>query len=144
MFNSYHHHSGGGTKRVEVKQTTHEHRAPTDDSIRLYDEIRQKAVDSIVARGRAPLAADVTWAVIDCPMIGGFEIVGVFTLNKQEHQLCVPVRDVRYRQVSGEINLRLLQGEVYKALVDQIAKVMTEDMFRRHLYQLAESVGAMK
>ena len=35
-----------------IHSTVHEHRAPTDDSIRLYDEMRKKAEDAIIASVR--------------------------------------------------------------------------------------------
>lgn len=36
------------TGRIEQLTTIREHRAPTDDSIRFYEEIKQKAYNSIV------------------------------------------------------------------------------------------------
>lgn len=36
------------TVYVPYEKTVHEHRAPTDDSIKLYKEIKEKAYDSIL------------------------------------------------------------------------------------------------
>jgi len=46
MFNTYenHTHNHSSYKKVDV----HEHRAPTDESIRIYEEIKEKAYNSIL------------------------------------------------------------------------------------------------
>lgn len=38
----------GSAQEVNVSKTVHEHRAPTDESIRLYSEMRERAIESIL------------------------------------------------------------------------------------------------
>lgn len=63
MFNSYHVGPREVHHRHENKTTVNEHRAPTDDSIRIYDEMRRKAEASILCS-----------LALDCD---GFRVEGV-------------------------------------------------------------------
>lgn len=76
-----------GSRVQKVYAETHEHRAPTDDSIRIYGEMREKVIESILATGSGPLESTIQWAVFSRPEIDGWEIRGRFCLNGQEIQI---------------------------------------------------------
>jgi hypothetical protein len=48
MFDAYHHHSHHDSVSVSKRVEVHEHRAPTDESLKLLNEMREKTLASIV------------------------------------------------------------------------------------------------
>lgn len=135
MFNTTHRHYGG-TRRVEV--TKHEHRAPSDDSIRLADEMRRRTIDSVVASGAAPFDAHVTWHFIDDPWNMEIQLVGEFKLNERSHKLNVRLPTLKCRAcLSEEEHMRNLPAMILKAISEQLAHALTEDLIRTHHTRLA-------
>jgi len=59
MFNTTNTYVGGGKQEVTIT----EHRAPTDDSTRIYDEMKCKAIESVLSSGFDELGIDFKWAV---------------------------------------------------------------------------------
>jgi hypothetical protein len=82
MFDSYHKHTYTSPSKIDIS----EHRAPTDDSIRLFGEMRDKAIDSVVASGRiAGVACLARWVMLDDPAWNGWTIKFVVEVNGEEH-----------------------------------------------------------
>jgi hypothetical protein len=78
MFNTYHNHPR------EMKVTSHEHRAPTTQSVRLLDEMRREALESIIAHGVEHLPVNtLAWDVAHDVMRRGFGVwISVTILDK--------------------------------------------------------------
>jgi hypothetical protein len=87
MFDTY-------VRKSETSQVTvHEHRAPTDDSIRLYHELCEKAKSDIHQRFAtdANNAVQGVVSVIENPMTQGQELVFAFSVNGTRHIVSVDV-----------------------------------------------------
>lgn len=76
--------------------TVHEHRAPTDESIKLYDEMLKKARAEIISQIAAPhdnvLSHATVQANYNCATLDVRCLV-VFKLNGREHKLKIKVDD---------------------------------------------------
>lgn len=135
MFNTSY---SGGPRSVNVRATTHEHRAPTDDSVRLLNEMRQKLIDQIVSSGRAPFANEISWHVLDRPETFGVEIVGLFKLNGREHRFAIHLRSARLR---SEAEPNTVVDEIYESLTKQVAGALTEDLLRGHMGEIIQAIS---
>ena len=59
-----------------------EYRAPTDQSISIYNELRDKAIDSIIECGASQFGVDeIYWVVFDNPNIQGITFELSMTIN---------------------------------------------------------------
>ncbi len=72
----------------EVRVTTHEHRAPTDDSVRILSEMEQKALDRVLmAVSVADNSFNGSVVVMANPMTLGNTTWVKFKLNGVEHKM---------------------------------------------------------
>ena len=125
-------------KTIEVHQTTHEHRAPTDDSIRLFDEMRRKAIRSVVASGQTSLTVGkATWHVFNSPEIPGFLIHGVFVLNGKQIDFECRVTRMDCADYHGADLMGYLSGKVHESLIQRLVSELTQDLFRVSINQIA-------
>lgn len=91
MFNSIHVHESGPTY---VTKTVHEHRAPTDDSVRLLNELTIKARENLVATfSTSNNVLQATWARHQDELMGQDKYFCKFVLNGRAHQIYIDVED---------------------------------------------------
>jgi len=124
-------------KSVTVNQTTHEHRAPTDESVRLLSEMREKALDSIVkelvvefgtvkATVLMMLAPDFTNV-----SLFNMRFMGKFNLNGKDHTFegMLDTRTLRLpHDFTGMRNdAELILKAFHKTLSEAIAGYMMEE-----------------
>lgn len=129
---------GDTTTYVPYEKTVIEKRAPTDDSIRLYKEMKEKAEQSIIdsfkventlVQGRIVVARDAgidynnSLKVFFKIMINGHEfsdkIVCDMDLSREEI----------IEKVIGEMSTRIAKEVLSNAPNDQIAILMTKGMY---------------
>ena len=126
MFNTY--NSYGGPSKVDVK--VNEHRAPTDESIRIYDEMKRKALESVLSSGVEELGVDFKWVVmrnegtryIDFHynmVIQGQKVNGKISISP----LTLPT--------NVEAMANVIREKIVKAVSETIANAMTYDLFKR-------------
>ena len=93
-------------------QTVHEHKAPTDESIRLYQEIEEKAYQGILHRIRVNDNTLNFGAIVHMPrMTTDQEVAYIFTLNG--------------REITGKITIK--HHEAMSMDWDGIARKIVED-----------------
>lgn len=106
----------------EKSVTVHEHKAPTDDSIRMYEEIKEKAYNSII---RTIRSADNELVKYDAMVyrdmytfdtilkfkviLNGVEIIDDIRLDEHEATTMSEIAQVVYARLSEKIALLLLQ-----------------------------------
>ena len=107
------------TRTEYVTRTIHEHRAPTDESVRLLKEFEEKAVQKIVKSVHiADTALEcVVHTALDC-MNDCTRLMAVFSLNGQKE-----TAEVKYRPRHG-------QSETDGAILlrDEVAKIIANKM----------------
>jgi len=101
--------------------TVHEHKAPTDESIRLYQEIEQKAYDSILHRIQVNDNALNFGAIVHMPrMTTNQEIAYVFTLNGREITGKITIRNHEAMSLDRDALVRKIVEDAGKHIAIEI------------------------
>lgn len=121
---------------VEKTVTIHEHRAPTDDSIRLAGEYQKAAEESVVCRGEVrnnDLAA--RWAVMQdfASAMMDYKVAIRVRLNGKEHVL----------RFSLERQHAKTQQDVVLFVRDKVAELVANQLLEA-AFKDAEVVGAIR
>ncbi len=83
---------------VTITQTTTEHRAPTDDSIRIIQEMRDKIIRGILDTGSEELNSNLLrWSVHPGEGFRGVEIRFALTFNGKPVEGLVLLNDIAYK-----------------------------------------------
>lgn len=116
MFDNYVHKHYSSPREVHVQ----EHRAPTDDSIRLAQEYMDKAraevLDAIVVEGNTVHGVITRW---DDPATRSHAIKIAFSLNGQDY-LLDPIRIPRNYVLDRVEWVNKLRDEVAKAIANEL------------------------
>jgi flagellar basal body P-ring protein FlgI len=124
MFDTYH-----TSTAASYPQTIHEHKAPTDESIRLFKELEEKALASIVSK-LTPPGNVLTGVVLEKACVTSLtrEIIIAFELNHKKYKFAVEISD----------SLVLDPKQAFVKLAETIAQTITEQL----LDQLVECVDS--
>lgn len=105
-----------GPRHVSINSTTHEHCAPTDESVRLLAEMERKAEDRLVARMRVSGSGFDATAHLFFDFPAGEERLRVrFTLGDDRHDFEVALPPAPAARTSSDY-LRLVRDEVARAI----------------------------
>jgi hypothetical protein len=130
MFNTYIHKAASFPSTININ----EHRAPTDDSIRLADEMREKLLRSLVI---SQVDADnvITGVIVEVNDTFGEKRIFVgFMLNGKKYE--IELTTDRRELISDKVKL-------FRRLVHLVAEAITEDILVRcHLDKFASAIGA--
>lgn len=122
MFDTY--QVGPRSIHASVSETRNEHRAPTDESVRLLREMEQKALESVVGAFRIENnTLSVSWHVIQCNYEMDREAKCRFLLNGKSHEFTVALPEQRFRDV------REIAQEIHRKVTEEVARVITADLF---------------
>jgi len=120
MFNNYTFETRG-TQFTRVKSTTTEHRAPTDDSVRLLNEMQEKARDNIIKTITvSDNAVNGIIIVFKNLMENSYEVIADFTINGKEYM--VKKQTTRAQVELNEEILRYMVEEVGHTIAMELAK----------------------
>lgn len=126
MFDSINIRPGGGTHYHS--HNTHEHRAPTDESVRLLMEMQAKAKESLMSVSELPPnILSCRWWVWENPAEWKREIRVKFVLNGTEHSLEI---DMPETELKRDPDPRAMLLKVRDALALRLAGIMTEDLIQ--------------
>jgi hypothetical protein len=123
MFDTHHHNH-----RTESR-TIHEHRAPTDESVKLLSEMERKMLERILARhSLQENAFNAEWVVITAPAgMGDCKVVCRFLLNGNEHTF---EKDVC--PLDARMNPQSLALQIRDELVKTLSEILTVQLFQDH------------
>lgn len=123
MFDTHHH----GPARVNV--TTTEHRAPTDDSVRLLSEMEEKVLKRILSRHTLQdNAFNAEWYIIQHNHIDDMELVCRFKLNGEEKKITLNLCRFDIRMQDPMVTVK----KVCEAVQQEIAKILTVELFQKN------------
>ncbi|MCK9460618.1 MAG: hypothetical protein M0R80_13350 [Proteobacteria bacterium] len=98
-------------------QTITEIKAPTDDSIRIYKELKEKVTSELLACFRTKdNGFECTWHLFDRPEIQGAILVCRFSLNGHDHQVKIDIDD---RMTTDEV-----AQKINKVLTESLSVIM--------------------
>ena len=114
------------TKEVNVK----EYRAPTDDSVKLLNEMTEKAKENLIKSfSTTNNTLQMSCTVYDDPRSFNREFLCKFTLNGKDHVIEVPIPlwefDTMDKAVMG------LYNKVCSKLTDEIMMPLLDEMLRK-------------
>lgn len=88
LFNTHHHHfrDNSSVTNIRFPETIQEHKAPTDESIRLMEEMHEKAIKNIIARVevKTNLVSGEAFVIHNPIHIDPYKAIFKFKINDQE------------------------------------------------------------
>lgn len=119
------------TKEVARKIEVTEQRAPTDDSVRLYGEMRQKVLDELSERYQmASNELKVHWGVFQDFRGQEMKVHGRIVLNGHPVDFETVIREWEREPIK-------IIAEARKAIIGAISRVVLEDLFQsEHLRRI--------
>ena len=117
------------SRLVPYEKTVHEHRAPTDDSIRIYEETLQKAEDrllSVVTLGDNKLKGSI--AVFEDMLNLGTHVNYRFTLNGEEFTGSKKLKDSAGWDMSTTVHM--LIEEIAHGIAETLVIEGAEELYR--------------
>lgn len=134
MFDNIHEHYRSRTEYVpyEKNVTVHEHRAPTDESLKLVEEIREKVQKEIIEA--IPIQSSTLNGCVlykwSSPDFYGLEILAVFKLNDKEYEVRLKIEGAEYHRLRHMSRGSLLEAHrhVLNTLHQKLAEVISEEL----------------
>lgn len=107
-----------------VTQNIHEHRAPTDESVRLLKELENKAIDKLLHVVELKNNVfNATWFIgLDHISLYN-KVYCIFKLNGLEYKIDFIVK--------RGINFESITEQVYGKLIEKMSEILTLDMFNK-------------
>lgn len=132
MFDSHYTTNRFISETREITKTVHEHKAPTDESIKLLNEMTDKALSNIVARWSTDNnVLSMQGAFFDDYSRGSRTLAIKMKLNGKDHKIIVEVDPFQsevqtfvssvFDKVSQEI-ARVVLAPIFSEVSDQIAR----------------------
>jgi hypothetical protein len=113
-----------GVQRTEHRHEHHEHRAPTDESVRLLQEMQDRALASVIGAFKTEgNTLRTAWHVIDDPMRLARRAIVRFTLNGSDYEFTIDLPEHRFSDI------REVAIEVHRRVTEELARVLTADLF---------------
>lgn len=111
------------TQVVETSRTIHEHRAPTDKSVKLLAEFEQKALDKLLSITRLDCNLfQAVWHTFRTYEDDRFHIVCNYNLNHSRKEFQI--------HFNGKLDPIEIAAAVRTKLIDELSIHLTEDLFR--------------
>lgn len=113
-------------EKTEITVT--ERRAPTDDSVRLYKEIREQVIQELLEAYRTEdNTVNIAWIVLQDRLSLSRTVRGLLTLNGKDYKLEFPMDDLR-GYAAGHLELSEF---VRRGVADSLSRVLTIELFRQ-------------
>lgn len=114
------------TQVIETSRTIHEHRAPTDQSVKLLAEFEQKAFDKLISITRLDNNAfGAVWHSFKTVEDDRFHVVCDYRLNGEKRRF-----EISHSRMSQADLLYEIATAVRNRLIEDLSDYLTEDLFR--------------
>lgn len=124
MFDKHYHH-----KETVGRVTVHEHKAPTDESVRLLKELTREAEKHVLSKGKLKFnKIEVEWKVWNNWQSGETECVGRFDINGDEHRMTVPLEGYEAKRLY-QTSPKQFATLIRDAVIKELATIMTVALF---------------
>jgi len=110
-----------------------EYKAPTDDSIRIYNELKEKAIESILDHGSESLSCDsLSWTIFKSPEIQGFRINFSLLINGRNCKGNIDIRtkDILYRYRDVKDVCDEIKTIIHREIVNFISSIISQDLMK--------------
>jgi hypothetical protein len=110
-----------GTKHVYETRNIHEHRAPTDESVKLLREMEKAAKDNFLGRfDFKDNKLNGTVAVMSDYLNNEFVLAILFSLNGREHRVEVRESMSKHKAITEDTAKYLLAESIAKAVTKEL------------------------
>lgn len=122
-------------RHVEDRRVIHEHRAPTDESVKLLRDMEAAAQAKLISITKLESNAfSATWHLFEEPTSFSTTAICRFTLNGVEHRLEIPIKpDWRYTP-------QAIAEHVRDAVALKLAEILTIDLFHKQSRTIASAL----
>ena len=111
-----------------------EHRAPTDKSIELLQEMEKKLTDNLISKSILDSnTLKMKWYVYDVPMLMQREIKCAFELNGEQHIFKVMIPEEHEMEIKKENVWMKIAEELQK----KFATIFTLDLIKNHHQEIS-------
>jgi hypothetical protein len=118
---------GPTPQKIEIN----EYRAPTDQSISIYNELREKAINDIVDCGASQFGADeIYWVVFDNQAIQGITFELSMTINGRKIRDSLNIRRINILCRTEEYVLKEISSIISNFIIQVISKEVMTDLIR--------------
>lgn len=134
-----HHHSHNQTNNT----TVHEHRAPTDESIRILDEMYEKTVQRIIQQINVKSSVFEIESVFfeKNPVDALYKFYSVFYINGKQYQVKSEIDGSEFRQMVSQAQRAdefvggILIKKIHKDFSEAIAMLLCEELITTEFYK---------
>ena len=124
----------------EINTTITEHRAPTDESIRLFHEMREKAIASVVDAGREQGGDILRWALMDRQETRSKELHLVVTVNGKESRSTAVFDDCTMSHHRGSDLVQAVNDRVGDAIKAVVIEAISKGLFKEANHQITRAL----
>jgi hypothetical protein len=145
MFNTNLSMYGPRSLDVKVEKTSYEYRAPTDDSIRILDEMRDKVIKGILDCGSVELNVKLfRWAVHPSREHIGFDIDFALTINGGPVEGRATIGRMTLSRLKGQELCSHIREQLYEAIKKAISYALLDDILREAQWKIYEAIEGKK
>jgi hypothetical protein len=115
-----------------------EHRAPTDASIAICNEIREKTIKSIIDSGADQFDVnEIYWVVFDSPETRGMRLSLSFYVDGSKVQEILDIPYIKLRACNTQESLKKLQSIVGEFIVSIVSQKIEKNLIQMNAGKLA-------
>ena len=117
-----------------------ERRAPTDDSIRLYGEYRDKAIESILGVGKETMSIDqIQWTLVKMPEIRGIRLYLNFFIDGTSCEEEITMHQYDFLG-SVQDKCRAIQDRIHERVIAAISREVEKRLFKSMAGDIAVAI----
>jgi hypothetical protein len=132
-----HHHSHSANITVTEK------RAPTDDSLRISDEMHEKVLNRIIQHFKVSNSIlDIYVIILQVPALDtGYRVISKFSINGKEHKVETEISYQDYRELErqavregGMAKIPLIH-RIFDEFSKQISALISQELFQTEFFK---------
>ena len=118
----------GGDRVVPYEKTVHEYRAPTDESIKIYDEMLNKAQASLVGRITSNTPIDMEVCVFRDVSRQNYNVHYVCNINGKEIQNKIVIPKIQIQCLDDKFDIGKILARIYERVLAELVSDCMRDV----------------
>ena len=119
---------GGGERVVPYEKTVIEKRAPTDESIKIYDEMVEKAQASLVGRITSNTPIDMEVCVFRDVSRQNYNVHYVCNINGKEIQNKIVIPKIQIQNMDDKFDIGKILARIYERVLAELVSDCMRDV----------------
>lgn len=125
-------------KKEKIEVNINEYRAPTDASIAICNEIREKTIQSIIDNGANQFDVnEIYWVVFDSPENRGMKLSLSFYVDGSKVQEILDIPYIKLRACNNQESFKKLQSIVREFIVGIVSQKIEKNLVQMNVGKLA-------